>query len=253
MAINANQQLSFSKCVDDIINCKLIIVDKHIASLLRCVAKENVLTACISDTLKNSSYVTEFSRARVTLTRPDGTREARLKLPADKNRLFTFVVCLLMEIDSGRRNFIDFLKEYYYNVDSNISYEQFVSAVIKPFKKAGESLLKVDVIEDIDNQAQLQAERYFFAEKVLIPLELTREILSKLEDIRQLLNNGVTFDSLLQQRECIYMCNALTHAIHLNNAKIIQIVYVGFKNTLAPIKVLDNEVAIVTSLILKIQ
>ncbi len=231
MSNERNALAYFTDSVNSLMEGKLILVDKHIASVLKCVATVPPLCRCLADTLKTSAYVTEFSRARVTWTRPDGTAEARLKLPADRNRLFTFVVCLLTEVDSGRRNFIDFLKEYYYDADSNISYERFINEVLKPFKRAGENILRSVDPDSLDLEAMERAERFFSAEKIYINSETLRTVLSLTEEIRAQLESE-SFTSEEERIEAVTICNALTNALQLKNPKILRFVWIGFKNTL---------------------
>lgn len=231
MALERNALAVFTDSINNLIDSKLILVDGNIATLLKSIAQLPPLTKCLADTLKTSSYVNEFSRARITWTRADGTTETKLKLPTDRNRLFAFVVCLLMEIDSGKRNLIEFLKEYYYDADSNISYMQFVSQVLKPFKRAGETILR-SVDPDSLNAEELQrAEDYFFAERIYIGTEVLRELLDRVEHIRSSLNS-VKFNNDDFRLECVTMTNALTNALHLKNPRILRIVWIGFKNTL---------------------
>ncbi len=221
----------FTTAVNQLMECKLILVDKHIASLLKCVTSVPPLTKCLSDTLKTSSYVTEFSRARVTWTKNDGTVEAKLKLPADKNRLFTFVVCLLAEVDSGRRNFIEFLKEYYYDSDSNISYEMFVKEVLKPFKRAGENILRSVDPDSLDIEAQERAEKFFYAQRMYINSESLHFVLGQVETVRGLLERE-TFSSENERIDAVTICNAMTNALQLKNPKILRFVWIGFKYTM---------------------
>ncbi len=231
MALQRNSLSLFTDSVNKLIECKLIMVDGNIANLLKSVARVPALTSCIAETLKASSYVTEFSRARVSWTRPDGTSETRLKLPADSHKLFTFVVCLLMEVDSGKRNFIEFLREYYYDKDSNISYSQFVNQVLKPFKRAGESILR-NVDPDSLNAEDLQrAENFFAAERMYIGTEVLIQLLDAVENVRCALDT-VKFVSEQQRLECLTMCNAMTNVLHLKNPRMLRIIWIGFKNTL---------------------
>ncbi|MCM1043242.1 MAG: hypothetical protein NC350_03415 [Corallococcus sp.] len=221
----------FTDSINQLIECKLIMVDKQIAYLLKSIVKVPVLTRCLADTLKTSSYVTEFSRARITLTRPNGVVEAKLKIPTDRNRLFAFVVCLLTEVDSGRRNFIDFLKEYYYDADSNISYALFVEQVLKPFKRAGESILKSVDPDSLDIEAQARAEQYFYAERCYINTQTLRAMLSLCEVMRQKLDEQ-NFKTENDRIDAVTICNAMTNAIQLKNPRILRFVWIGFKNTL---------------------
>ena len=140
--MNTNELAFFTSSVNRLIEGQLILVDKHIATVLKSVASSPTLCKALSNTLKTMSYATEFSRARVTWTSVEGVKESRLKLPVERNRMFAFVVCLLTEVDCGKRNIMDFLREYYNASDTDGSYARFASEVLKPFKSAGENLLR---------------------------------------------------------------------------------------------------------------
>ena len=228
---NSNGLALFTNSINKLMESPLIMVDKQIANLLQTVTRVPNLMKCLQDTVKATSYATEFSRARVTLTRPDGTIESKLKLPADQSRLFTFVVCLLMQIDSDQINFTDFLKEYYYNADSNASYACFVSEVLKPFKNAAESLLHSQELYIVDTEAIERAEKYFYAEKCYLPNEVLNRLLTLVDGIRQSLTT-VNFTSQADYSDAVAICNAMYNALYLKNDKILSFVWIGFKNTL---------------------
>ena len=228
--MNTNEIAYFTDTVNKLIEGKLILIDKHIAQVLKCVATSQTLCHTLSETIQTMSYVTEFSRARVTWTRSDGVVEARLKLPADRNRMFAFVVCLLMEVDSGRRNILDFLKEYYNAENNDASYAKFAEEVLKPFKKAGEAILSTLDPESLNVQNVEQAERFFKAEKIYIETGKLEQVFSEMEQIR----TCVTTFKLSQAEE--YEINTVSeffvNALYLKNPKILQVSYLAYKNTL---------------------
>ena len=228
--MNTNEIAYFTDSVNTLIEGKLILIDKHIAQVLKCVATSPTLCQTLSETIKTMSYVTEFSRARVTWTRSDGVVEARLKLPADRNRLFAFVVCLLTEVDSGRRNILDFLKEYYNDINNDASYARFAEEVLKPFKKAGEVILSTIDPESLNIKNVEQAERYFKAEKIYIETGALEQIISEMEQIRQI----VSAKSLTKAEEYEFntVAECLVNALYLKNPKILSISYLAYKNTL---------------------
>lgn len=225
-----NELAYFTDSVNRLIEGKLILVDKNIASVLKCVATVPALCKCLADSVRTTSYVTEFSRARVTWTRPDGTVEARLKLPTERNRLFAFVVCLLTEVDSGRRNFLDFLKDYYHEADSNIGYERFANEVLKPFKAAGEGILHTVDPNSLNVEHAISAERFFNAEKIYVNSDTVNLLLKQVENVR----------ALFAQKEVVaahfnaiaLACEYFTNALYLKNPKILTICWLALKTLL---------------------
>ena len=135
-----------------------------------------------------------------------------------------------MQVDSGKLNFIDFLKEYFSQEDSNDSYAQFVVEVLKPFKQAGESILYVQDPYSLDVQNVERAEKYFYAERSYISTEALRQMLSLVQDVRQCIDQ-LPFACAEDQIDATNICNAMSNALHLKNARILSFVWIGFKNT----------------------
>ena len=226
-----NELAYFTDTVNRLIEGKLILVDKNIASVLKCVANVPALYKCLSDSLRSISYVTEFSRAKVSWTRPDGTVEARLKLPAERNRIFAFVVCLLTEVDSGRRNFLDFLKEYYDETDSNRGYEKFVNEVLRPFKRAGESILQSVDPDSVNAEWSSSAERFFDVEKTYISSATSSALLQQVQQVVNLFY--AEGDSAQKHYDTIMLvCEYFTNALRLKNPKILCICWIALKSIL---------------------
>lgn len=242
MANSSNNIVTFDNTVNNMMQCRLIMVDKHIASLLQCVANMSVLKQAISDSLRTASYATEYSRARVTLTRPDGVQQSQLKLPQDKHRLFTFVVCLLLEVDSGKRDFIKFLEEYYPDSDSNVSYKHFVEAVLRPFRQAGQDILKAESKDTgIDIDTQTQAEACFVGENIYISSHVVDQLAALIDVLVSKLHGAVVGDRATNQ-ECQYMCMCMLNAILTKNPKLIKVVWIGFRNTLLELPTAESTI-----------
>ena len=228
--MNTNEIAYFTDSVNTLIEGKLILIDKHIAQVLKCVAASKTLCQTLSETMQTMSYVTEFSRARVTWTRSDGVVESRLKLPADRNRLFAFVVCLLTEVDSGRRNILEFLKEYYNEPNNDLNYVKFSDQVLKPFKKAGEAILSTIDPDILNVQSVEKAERFFKAEKIYIDPSVLDNVQSEMEQIRLLLVAKKL--SKAEEYEFTTVSEYLANALDLKNPKILEVSYLAYKNTL---------------------
>lgn len=229
--MNTNELALFTDSVNKLIEGQLILVDKHIASVLKCVATSPILYKNLGVTLKTMSYSTEFSRARVTWTKSDGVVESRLKLPVDRNRLFAFVVCLLTEVDSGRRNFLDFLKEYYNDSDSNAAYLKFANEVLKPFKRAGENILHTIDPESLNREFFEQAEKFFVAEKIYIDTSVLNGIFDLMEEIRLTIAEQNLSEPF--RIEYANVSEYLVNALYYKNPKVLKICWIAYKNTLS--------------------
>ena len=239
--MNTNELAYFTSSVNRLIDGQLILVDKHIAAVLKSVARSKTLCRILSNTLKNMSYATEFSRARVTWTSVDGVKESRLKLPLDRNRQFAFVVCLLTEVDCGKRNFLDFLREYYNAGDNDANYARFASEVLKPFKSAGENFLREVDPDSLNAEFLAQAEQYFSSEKMYIETNTLADIFSLMEEVRIML-----IEQRLDANELAEVALAseyLVNALYLKNPKIIKISYIAYKNTVKGYAIVADKLA----------
>lgn len=227
--MNTNELAFFTSSVNRLIEGQLILVDKHIATVLKSVAKSPTLCRVLSNALKNMSYATEFSRARVTWTSVDGVKESKLKLPLDRSRMFAFVVCLLTEVDCGKRNFLDFLREYYNAGDNDSSYARFASEVLKPFKSVGENFLREVDPDSLNAEFVAQAEAYFSSEKMYVKTDTMASIFTLMEEIRLILiDQRLSADEI---DEVALASEYLVNALYLKNPKILKISFIAYKNT----------------------
>lgn len=244
--MNTNELAFFTSSVNRLIEGKLILVDKHIATVLKSVAKSPTLCRTLSNTLKNMSYATEFSRARVSWTSVDGVKESRLKLPVDRNRQFAFVVCLLTEVDCGKRNFLDFLREYYNAGDNDGSYARFAGEVLKPFKSAGENLLREVDPDSLNAEYLAQAEDYFSTEKIYVETSTMATIFTMMEEVRlTLIDQTLSVETL---NEVALVSEYLVNALYLKNRKILKLAYIAYKNTVKEYPVVADKLAAITQL-----
>ena len=242
--MSANQLAEFTNGVNNLIESKLILVDKNIATVLKCVATTPALCKCLADTVQKTSYSTEFSRAKVSWTTTEGRVVNQLKLPVDRNRLFSFVVCLLTEVDSGRRNLLDFLKEYYHPTDSNLGYEKFANEVLKPFKQAGVSLLANVDPESLNGENTARAEKFFAAEKIYIESKMLADIFRQIEQINIKVHCEDFKPAVVE--EISVLCEYFSNALYLKNPKILWVVWIAFKHTVKQYPQLEAFLANIT-------
>lgn len=239
--MNTNELAFFTSSVNRLIEGKLILVDKHIATVLKSVAKSQTLRNALSNTLKTMNYATEFSRAKISWTSVDGVKESRLKLPVERNRQFAFVVCLLTEVDCGRRNFLDFLREYYNAGDNDMSYARFASEVLKPFKAAGETLLREIDPDSLNAEFVEQAQQYFASEKIYVKSDTMSQIFALMEEVRLTLIDQMLDKSLLD--EVAFASECLVNALYLKNPKILKVCFVAYKNTVQSFEIVSDKLA----------
>jgi len=224
-----NDIFLFRERVNALIESKYIIAEQKISSLLKGIVSISFLTDTVAQCLKNFSYATEFARNRMYIS--DGN-QAKLKmtLPADKTRLFTFVFCLLAEIDAGERDLTKFLNEYFDAESPNDGYKMFCEQIIIPFKKAGENILKEADPGYGDDGSEQKGFSFFDAETVYVPSGVNDMVLNLLGKTKIRLDNDFG-GSGEQHAECAVLLDALLNAFMSKNPKLIGIIWIGFKNT----------------------
>lgn len=226
----------FNERLNNLINCHLLLADKAISMLLKCIASTPEFTSVVGQTLERISYVEEFERSRVFYFK-DGKTHLKFVLPNDKNRAFTLVVCLLSEIDAGRRNLLHFLHEYYPNPESDdfVAYQRFVQNILIPFGKAGESILRANgtsvFVADTPKSQEVSVSNVNKPTSQQVPVDLYKKIVFELESFCFKVENDASV-SLIQKNECISLANALHDAILDKNEKLIRQLWIGFNNTL---------------------
>lgn len=226
---NNNDLAYFTDSINTLIEGQLIMVNKNIASVLRCIAGSEILCKCLSETLRLTSYATEMSRARVTWTRSDGVVVSQLKLPQDRNRLFAFVVCLLTEVDSGRRNFLDFLREYYTDEYNNPSYAKFADEVLRPFKAAVTGILSSIDPDSLSPTKTTGAERFFSVEQIYVESATIVGALQTMDDINTVLRGEKMSAPELTESQIVR--EYLTNSLYSKNPRLIVISWIAYKNT----------------------
>lgn len=227
---NNNELACFTDSINTLIEGQLIMVNKNIASVLQCIAASQILCKCLTETLRLTSYATEFSRARVTWTRSDGVVVSQLKLPQDRNRLFAFVVCLLAEVDSGRRNFLEFLREFYTDENNNASYPKFVNEVLRPFKNAVVGILGSVDLNSLNPEKTIYAERFFNVERIYVESATIVAVLQTMSDIDTALRGEKM--SPLDRTESQLVREYLANALYTKNPRLITLAWVAYKNTI---------------------
>ena len=235
-----NDLFLFVERANAMIESKYIIAAKKISSLLKGIVSVSYLMDNVTHCLKNFSYVAEFARNRMLVS--DGSQvKTKLTLPVDKVRLFTFVFCLLAEIDSGSRDFTKFLNEYFESDSLNESYQKFCAEIIVPFKKAGENILKDADPDCVDTVAIQEGANFFNAEQIYVSPAVNDSVLNILSKTRVRLDNDFQGDTH-DRAECVVVTDALINAFLSKNPKLITITWIVFKNTFMLVKGFDKEI-----------
>lgn len=198
--------------------------------MLQCVSQIKPLLDCAVQALQENSYAVEFARARSTVTLQDGSEQSRLKPPASDKTMFAFVVCLLTEFDSGRRNLTDFLSEYYQG-DANESYHRFAEDFLRRFKDIGTDILRNIDPDSFNQEDENKASLFFNAEKVYINSSVLFELTDTIDKFLAKLRND-SYYSQQSREDTLLAVYSLRNALYLKNPKIIRLSWVATKSVL---------------------
>ena len=126
---------AFTSACDEVINAKFILAEKKISSLLQTIASNPILIDFFKTALSGYNRIDEFARAKSKV----GGR-SKLTLPIHKTKIVAFAFCLLLELDTGKRDLKEFLDEFFHSANPKEQYDNFVKTIIVPFKEITEFL-----------------------------------------------------------------------------------------------------------------
>lgn len=234
--LNSSLNMFTSRC-DELISAGYILADKKISNLLKCIVTNGEIVELMEECLTDFNYEVEFLKARSQCQITGNSNRFRLNLPAEKKKFVAFVLCMLSEFDSGTKDLHRFLLDYYFVDDGSMfsCYNEFCQSVIKPFKRYVEVLIR-DMDDDVDrSEASERAEKYFSAE----PLELTSAMIEELMLVIQELTQKIASEAslnLTKKQEMMSITEGLSNAIITKDARLIKILWIGFKNTFKQVK-----------------
>lgn len=126
----------FLQSADDLIEGKYILADIKIVNLLKSIAVSKTLLALFENCLRNFDYHEAKNRFLVK-NKYLSDEKGEFVAPQSSRELLAFVFNVLMDVDSKRVSLGDFVNKYFYEDGSfSSAYNNFISAMIKPFKES---------------------------------------------------------------------------------------------------------------------
>lgn len=173
---------NFDKCIDTINSSSFIFFEKVISSLLKSVAATDFLTETITEELKSFSYSSEFDRARIPVKDKSGEIRSKLILPIEYGKCFTFITCLLLELDNGSRDPIGFLNEFFYAADTQQAFDLFRNEVLKAYSDCAHYIMASfcknkpldDAVPSDSNVYSLTKEDWYEVRELLMSLNTVK-------------------------------------------------------------------------------
>ncbi|MEG1613725.1 MAG: hypothetical protein RR357_06130 [Clostridia bacterium] len=219
MQINYDSEAvcAFVAQCDELMNTKLIMSNQKIRMLLKCMAYYDDLREVVDDCKYNFDYDEEYSRAIVNL----GTATV-FRLPNSMRKKVALVVCLLLDFDEPRRNFVQFLQDFFNSEDRNEAYGSFCKNIIAPFKEAVLFLMS-DEGKNSNTEEKDSKKREV---NVAISEQTDYYIRTAIEA-----TNSSKLDEA-ERKDIIFMLDNLKTILDLRDAQLIKAYWLGLKNTL---------------------
>lgn len=122
--------IAFMNSCDDMINGKFILADIKILKILNMIANSEELFHYISECMIDFNFEREFHRSEVKNRFNGGT----FVPPSDPTFLVAMVFSLLVEFDSKRLDFYNFINTNFKTLKPGGEYANFANTLLLPFK-----------------------------------------------------------------------------------------------------------------------
>ena len=104
--IEREKIINFINACNELVNGKFILADIKISKILKSISESTGVYNLIEECMINYDFDSEFSKCITT----DASGVERFVLPKEEEKIVPLVFCLLVEIDSKRISFNDFIK-----------------------------------------------------------------------------------------------------------------------------------------------
>lgn len=214
---NRESILAFNAMCDELVSSKLIMSNQKIRMLLRCLAYYDELRDAVDECKRNFDYEREYSRAIVNL----GTA-TMFRMPLSPRKKVALTVCLLLDFDEPRRDFVKFMLDFFPAADRQQSYAAFCENVIEPFREAMLSVLQGKAVE-VDEPAPLVRD----AQKIEVNAAIS-------EQAEHYINSAVKFikESNLEENfrnDLVFMLDNFKVVLDMRDAQLIKAYWIGLK------------------------
>lgn len=212
---------------DDMQTANLIMVDKKVKDLLRCLAYYDEFRTVLQCVNRGFDYQAEKRKAMQKV----GDYNV-LRLPKSEKTLVALVSNMLVEFDNGKMDIIAFASVYFPATTNQESYEEFVAGVIDPFKLALVSL----VVGGIEEETPLVERTVEFA-----PSGLGTQTQSLLIALVNSVNEAQL--DAETRAELLLILEGFAAALDSRDSLIIKSIWLGLRRTLSSLRICEREIA----------
>lgn len=202
---------AFVAACNNMCDAKFLLSEKRISETLRTIAAYPKLCDIFRNALSGYNRQAEFVKSKTKV----GGR-SKLVPPQNQTKFIAYVFCILMEIDTGKRQLREFLDEYFYHTNPNEEFAFFCSALIVPFR---------DVTEFVFYNG---ADSYLEDEAVDMTLRDTVKML--LAEMNTVVSQSVNASAETKQ-DLYMMARAIESSLTPNRIDLVKPLLTGYKNT----------------------
>lgn len=153
--------ITFINACNDFIDGKFILADIKISKILKSISNSKNLYDLIAECMINYDFEKAFENAKI------GDKNTTFTLPYENHKVIPFVFCLLVEIDSKKLNFNEFLStQFPLATNQNEEYLSFGKTAIIPFRNAIAEVFNIE-IEKENEENKAQQEENILDKKIL--------------------------------------------------------------------------------------
>lgn len=212
--------------LDDMQCTNLIMADKKLREVLKCLAYYDEFRAVLSFVNKGFDYPQEKRKALQRV----GERSV-LRLPKSDVILVALISNMLVEFDEGNADLVSFAGTYFPASTRQESYDAFISGFIEPFKLALVRLVVNGVKEEIP-----QTERNVEFASNGLANQTQYLLVTFVKSV-----NEAQIDTMLRE-DLLVMLEGLAAALDSRDTLMIKAVWLGVKKTLAALKMCPREI-----------
>ncbi len=216
--IEYEAERAFCDVVDDMIVSPVVISEKKIKSLLKCIAYYDELRAVVDIAKNGFEYDDTMERCLV------GVGDAvSFRMPMSAKEKVAFVICLLLEFDSGKRDFFKFISTCFPAPTNADSFNLFCQKALNPFKVAFRKIFENGDSDDFVD-AFLKENVEFVSEGLKMQTEYLLFNFSKSVQEADLQD--------VEREKLLIMIEALSTALDLRDPLLIKGIWFGIEQSL---------------------
>lgn len=215
---------SFFDACNEMIEGRFILSDIKISKILKAIAGSEVLYNAFAKVLNNFKFNEEFEKSKS----PNKVNGGYFILPEEPEKIMALVFAILLEVDSQKLSLQAFVNDFFYNPEGyNISYSNFASNILVPFKESVSKILGVNFdgtsLENNESSLEKEHEEILHVVKAIEPDSKQKILFANLKmalnELLAVVHRSRIRDN--EKEEVQIVINAIFEAIKIENLTII--------------------------------